>query len=239
MTSAARDLPEHSGVLPLGSAKRDAVRSMFDSIAPRYDLVNKLMTFGLDVRWRRRTLRLLGLPEGSLVLDLGCGTGDLSRELSCSGRRAVGVDISRGMLARARPGGASLVLGDAVELPFRSGLFDGAVSGFALRNLADLGGAFAELARVVHPGGRIALLDVAQPEGAIARLGHKLWFTRAAPRIGGLLSDADAYRYLPRSLAYLPQPSALDEMLASAGFTGRGRRVLPPGAVQVLTACRR
>src|SRR5690606_10874504 len=148
--------------LPEGDEKVTAVRGMFDAIAPRYDLVNRIMTFRMDVGWRKRTVRALGLPAGATVVDLACGTGDLCRELSADGLRPVGVDLSFGMLAAARTD-APLLQGDALRLPFPDASVDGATCGFALRNLAALPPFFAELARVVRPGGRIALLEVATP----------------------------------------------------------------------------
>jgi demethylmenaquinone methyltransferase/2-methoxy-6-polyprenyl-1,4-benzoquinol methylase len=222
--------------LPSGQDKVRAVRAMFDTIAPRYDLVNRLMTFGLDRRWRRTTVSSLELPPRSLVLDVACGTGDLCRELTAAGHAAVGVDLSRGMLVHARAGGAPLVQADALTLPFPSGSADGAVSGFALRNVADLGTLFAELARVVRPGGRIALLEVAAPTNPVLRAGHKMWFELAVPRIGAALSDAAAYRYLPRSVAYLPPTADMLAALAAAGFADAQRSGLSGGITQLVTA---
>jgi demethylmenaquinone methyltransferase/2-methoxy-6-polyprenyl-1,4-benzoquinol methylase len=224
--------------LPRGQEKVQAVRAMFDTIAPRYDVVNRLMTFGLDRRWRRATVSSLKLPPGCLVLDVACGTGDLCRELSAVGHAAVGVDLSGGMLAHARAGGVPLVQADALSLPLPAGAADGAVSGFALRNVADLGALFAELARVVRPGGRIALLEVAAPTNPVLRLGHKMWFELAVPRIGGALSDAAAYRYLPRSVAYLPSPPDMLAALSSAGFVDARRAGLSGGITQLVTATR-
>jgi demethylmenaquinone methyltransferase/2-methoxy-6-polyprenyl-1,4-benzoquinol methylase len=213
------------------------VRDMFDAIAPRYDLVNRLMTFRLDVAWRRRTVAELDLPAGSLVLDLAAGTGDLCRELTAAGHRPVGVDLSFGMLAAARTD-APLVHGDVLRLPVPDAAADGATCGFALRNLADLAGFFAELARVVRPGGRIGLLEVAQPERALLRAGHAVYFGHVVPRIGALLSDPAAYRYLPRSVAYLPPPATLVTMLRDAGFGDARRTALSGGASQLLVGTR-
>src|SRR5690606_11844678 len=144
--------------LPEGEEKVAAVRGMFDAIAPRYDLVNRVMTFRMDEGWRRRAVRSLDLAPGSLVLDLACGTGDLCRALTDAGLRPVGVDLSLGMLAAARTS-APLVQGDVLRLPVPAGVADGATCGFALRNLVGLAPFFEELARVVRPGGRIALLE--------------------------------------------------------------------------------
>ncbi len=224
--------------LPEGRDKVEAVRSMFDAIAPRYDLLNRLMTFSLDRGWRRRAVAALGLPPGSLVLDLATGTGDLCRELDAAGHRPLGVDLSWGMLAHARTA-APLVLGDGLCLPLPDRVLDGAVSGFALRNVASLPALFAELARVVRPGGRLALLEVGQPGGnPMVRAGHALWFEQVVPRLGALLSDASAYRYLPRSVAYLPPPDRLLGEVRRAGWGVVSRRTLTLGAAQLITATR-
>ena len=224
-------------VLPEGDEKVRAVRGMFDAIAPRYDLVNRIMTFGLDVRWRRRTIRDLALGRGSVVLDLAAGTGDFCRELEAGGHHPIGVDLSYGMLAAARTG-APLVHADILRLPVPAASVDAAVCGFALRNLVELPAFFAELARVVRPGGRIALLEVASPENPLMRLGHGVYFGRVVPRIGGLLSDAAAYRYLPRSVAYLPDPPALVAQIEGVGFEGVRRTLLTGGASQLLIGTR-
>jgi len=218
-----------AATLPQGEEKARAVRAMFDTIAPRYDLVNRVMTFGLDVRWRRRTVRALDLAPGATVLDLACGTGDLSRDLARAGYRALGADVSLGMLGHNRTG-APLVQADALALPLADASVDGAVSGFALRNFVALPPVFAELARVVQPGGRVALLEVAKPPG--------FYFQRVVPRIGGLLSDPSAYRYLPRSVAYLPPPAELCSLLRDAGFGSVTRTSLSAGVAQLLVATR-
>ena len=223
--------------LPEGEAKATTVRSMFDAIAPRYDLVNRIMTFRLDVRWRRRTVRRLDLPDGSVVLDLACGTGDLCRDLERAGLAPIGMDLSWGMLAAARTS-APLVHGDALHLPVADGAADGVTCGFALRNLTGLEPFFAELARALRPGGRIAILEVDSPPNPLLRLGHGLYFGRVVPFIGGLLSDRDAYRYLPRSVAYLPSEEDLLATIASAGFVGVAKERCSGGIAQLLTATR-
>jgi demethylmenaquinone methyltransferase/2-methoxy-6-polyprenyl-1,4-benzoquinol methylase len=222
--------------LPHGD-KATAVRSMFDAIAPRYDLLNRLLTFRLDVRWRRRTVRDLDLPTGSTVLDLACGTGDLCRDLDSAGHRPVGMDLSWGMLAAARTD-APLVHADALRLPAPSGTVDGVTCGFALRNLAALGPFFAELARVLRPGGRIALLEVDRPRNPLLRFGHSVYFGRVVPFVGGLLSDRSAYRYLPRSVVYLPDEADLLRQISDAGFTDVAKVRLSGGIAQLLTAAR-
>ena len=222
--------------LPHGD-KATAVRSMFDAIAPRYDLLNRLLTFRLDVRWRRRTVRDLDLPTGSTVLDLACGTGDLCRDLDSAGHRPVGMDLSWGMLVAARTD-APLVHADALRLPAPSGTVDGVTCGFALRNLAALEPFFAELARVLRPGGRIALLEVDRPRNPLLRFGHSVYFGRVVPFVGGLLSDRSAYRYLPRSVVYLPDEADLLRQISDAGFTDVAKVRLSGGIAQLLTATR-
>ncbi len=226
-----------TAALPEGEEKVRAVRSMFDAIAPRYDLVNRILTFRMDVGWRRRTVASLRLPTASLVVDLAAGTGDLCRELERRGHAAVGVDLSWGMLAHASTD-APLVQGDGLRLPLADGSVSGATCGFALRNVVDLRAFFAELARVTAPGGRIGLLEVAEPANPLLRWGHELYFGRVVPVIGGLLSDPAAYRYLPRSVAYLPDTATLIGWLREAGFTAVERRTLNGGIVQLLTATR-
>lgn len=223
--------------LPEGEEKARAVRRLFDTISPRYDLVNRVMTFGMDLGWRRRTVRELALPAGSLVYDLACGTGDLCRELVAAGHRPVGFDFSHGMLRAARTD-APLVEADVLRVPVRDAGADGATCGFALRNVVSLSSLFAELARVVRPGGRIALLETAEPEQWLMRAGHRVYFRGVVPAIGGLLSDREAYSYLPRSTAYLPPPNELLSMLRAAGFPDARRRALSRGITQLLVATR-
>jgi demethylmenaquinone methyltransferase/2-methoxy-6-polyprenyl-1,4-benzoquinol methylase len=224
--------------LPEGKAKEQAVREMFDTIAPRYDLVNRIMTFRLDVGWRRRAVRALALPARSTVIDLACGTGDLCRDLTKAGLRPIGLDLSAGMLASARTD-APLVHGDALNLPVADGSLDGATCGFALRNMVALDPLFAALARGVRSGGRIALLEVAEPKNPVLRTGHAVYFGKVVPKIGGLLSDASAYRYLPRSVAYLPEPAQMLAMLEGAGFDDVQRTLFSGGISQLITATRR
>jgi demethylmenaquinone methyltransferase/2-methoxy-6-polyprenyl-1,4-benzoquinol methylase len=233
VTSASASEP----LLPEGEEKRRAVRSLFDSISSRYDLVNRVMTFGMDTGWRRRAVRELRLPGNVLVLDLACGTGDLCNELQRSGYRAVGIDFSHGML-EASTTSAPLVEADVVQLPVRDAGADGVTCGFALRNVVDLGAFFTELGRIVRPGGRIALLDASEPDGRVMRAGHGIYFRHVVPRIGGLLSNAEAYAYLPRSMAYLPRPADMLAMLGDAGFPDAARMQLSAGITQLLTGTR-
>lgn len=229
--------PAATDPLPTGDEKVTAVRSMFDTIAPRYDLVNRVMTFGLDTRWRRRAVASLGLRPGAIVADLACGTGDLCRDLAAAGLTPIGFDLSIGMLHAARTD-APLVHADILALPVPDRSLDGATCGYALRNVVDLAQFFAELARAVRPGGRVALLDVGQPSNRVIRTGYDVYFGKVVPFIGGLLSDRAAYRYLPRSVAYLPPPAEMIDLLADAGFDTVEHHELTGGLSQMLTATR-
>ena len=223
--------------LPEGEEKARAVRAMFDTIAPRYDLVNRIMTFRLDVGWRRRAIRALDLAARSVVLDLACGTGDMCVDLIDAGHRPIGADLSFGMLAAARTD-APLIQADALLLPLADDSVDGVTCGFALRNFVALGPVLDELARVLRPGGRIALLDVAEPPNPLLRRGHSVYFGRIVPLIGGALSNKAAYRYLPKSVAYLPEPPVLRQMIAEAGFTDVDRTLFTGGISQLYTGTR-
>ena len=211
---------------------------MFDTIAPRYDRLNRLLTFRLDVNWRRRTVSSLALEPGSLVADLACGTGDLCRDLHRAGYQAIGIDLSWGMLAASRAE-APLIHGDALSTSLSDHSIDGITCGFALRNLEALHPFLAETARILRPGGRMALLEVDRPTNPVLRLGHGLYFNRVVPWVGGLLSDRDAYQYLPRSVAYLPDRAELLALIADAGFVEVGKESLSGGIAQLLTATRR
>ncbi|HEY5108117.1 MAG TPA: ubiquinone/menaquinone biosynthesis methyltransferase, partial [Acidimicrobiales bacterium] len=223
--------------LPTGTDKTELVRSMFDAIAPRYDLVNRTMTFGLDVRWRKRSLRALGLPSGTTVLDLACGTGDFLKLLRDGGYRAFGMDLSWGML-EANRAGLPLAQANGAHLPVATASVDGVTCGYALRNFTELQAVFDEFGRIVRPGGRISLLEVAEPDSGLLRTGHRIWFRKVVPVIGGLLSDRSAYQYLPKSTAYLPSTEELRAMLLEAGFSAVNRRGLWGGLSQLITATR-
>ncbi len=234
----ARPGPALRVSLPTGPEKEHAVRAMFDAIAPRYDALNRLMTFGLDRGWRRTAVHSLRLPPASVVLDVACGTGDLCRELARVGLRPVGFDVSSGMLAAAREP-APLVLGDGLQLPVATAVADGVTCGFALRNVVSLPRLFAEFARVLRPGGRVSILEVAEPTTPGIRAVHAIYFRRVVPVLGGLLSDRAAYRYLPRSTAYLPTVAEQLDLLQSAGFADVRSTPLGFGAVRLTTGTRR
>lgn len=210
---------------------------MFDAIAPKYDRLNRIISFRLDIRWRKRALRELALAPGSTVLDLASGTGDMCVDLAKVGLRPFSMDLSFGMLAADRSG-APRVQTDILRLPTPAASVDGVTCGFALRNLLDLGDFFVELARVVKPGGRIALLDVSTPPNRVLRFGNNIYFGKIVPKIGAVLSDGAAYAYLPKSVAYLPAPDTMLGMLRAAGFADATHRQLSGGLTQLMVATR-
>lgn len=223
--------------LPEGEAKVAAVRDMFDAIAPKYDRLNRIISFRLDVRWRKRAVRDLALPAGSTVLDLASGTGDLCIDLSKAGMTPVSMDLSFGMLSADRSG-SPRVQTDILRLPVPDASVDGVMCGFALRNLLDLPTFFNELGRVVKPGGRIALLDVSVPKNRLVRWGNGIYFGKIVPKIGAVLSDGPAYAYLPKSVAYLPEPSTMVVALRDAGFVDAEHAQLSGGLTQLMVGTR-
>jgi demethylmenaquinone methyltransferase/2-methoxy-6-polyprenyl-1,4-benzoquinol methylase len=226
--------------LPAGDAKTALVRAIFERIAPRYDRMNRLISLGLDRRWRETALDAIAIGPGDVVLDLACGTGDLAEAAAARGARVLGVDIAREMLraAQRRQVPAGFALGDAARLPLRDASATAVVCGFALRNFTSLESVLGEIARVLRASGRIALLDVGTPTGKLTRAGHRVWFEHMVPWLGGLLADREAYRYLPRSVAYLPPPAQLRALVADAGFERVELRPLFFGAAQLITAVR-
>ena len=226
--------------LPTGEDKRRRVKAMFDRIAPRYDALNRMMSLGLDQRWRRTALGLVGVGPDDVVADLACGTGDLSEQARLLGARVIGLDFAFQMLRGAHERGidARFVQGDAARLPLGDATVSVVTCGFALRNFVALPDVFAELARILQPGGRIALIEVDRPRSGLVRFGHSLYFDRVVPFVGGLISDRAAYRYLPESTAYLPDETELLAMLGKHGFRDLSKRSLLLGSAQILTGVR-
>ena len=212
---------------------------MFDDIVARYDLLNGVLSLGLDRRWRRATMEALRIRPGDRALDLGCGTGDLSRLLAGAGGRVVGIDISHKMLLEAKVklrGDTQLALGSGFALPMRDRTFAAAGSAFVLRNLFDLETAFRELARVLAPSGRLALVDITEPRSRLLRRLFDAYFGTVAPALGALVGKRDAYRYLVGSVAQLPPPAEVCAMLERAGFEEPRAKPLTGGMVTLFTA---
>jgi demethylmenaquinone methyltransferase/2-methoxy-6-polyprenyl-1,4-benzoquinol methylase len=197
----------------------DSVRTMFDRIAPVYDVMNRVMTGGLDLRWRRLAAES-AVRSGDRVLDAACGTGDLAiADLKAGAGAVTGLDFSEKMLERARAKQPSIewVQGDMLALPFADETFDAATVGFGVRNVENLELGLRELRRVLRPGGRLAILEITQPRGAL-RPFYSLWFDRVVPLLGKVLPGGDAYTYLPASVKRFPTAERLAEMLREAGF---------------------
>jgi demethylmenaquinone methyltransferase/2-methoxy-6-polyprenyl-1,4-benzoquinol methylase len=214
-----------------GRLPSDGVRRMFDRIAPVYDVMNRAMTAGLDRRWRKLTVAAVVHPEDR-VLDACCGTGDLAIEARRAGATVTGLDFSERMLERARQKDSSIewLQGDALALPFDGASFDAATVGFGVRNLENLEAGLHELARVLRPGGRLAILEITQPRGVLAPF-YRLWFDVLIPAAGKVLPGGSAYTYLPASVRRFPGPDELAERMRDAGFDGVSFRLLAGGIV--------
>ena len=203
------------------------IAAMFDRISPRYDRLNRVLSFGTDVAWRRRAAELARLAPGERALDVGAGTGDLALALLAATPRssAIALDLSAGMLMVYRRRASRLglrpaaVLGSAEAIPMPAGSVDRVVTSFTLRNVRDLTGVLREFRRVLRPAGRAVILELSHPPNPIFGALYRSYFDRLAPRIAVALGgDADAYRYLPRSLRPFPRPERLAEMLREVGF---------------------
>jgi demethylmenaquinone methyltransferase/2-methoxy-6-polyprenyl-1,4-benzoquinol methylase len=215
-----------------GRLPADGVRRMFDRIAPVYDLMNRVMTAGLDRRWRQVTIEQVVRP-GDRVLDACCGTGDLAIAAQHGGAGVVvGLDFAERMLevARRKEPAIEWVRGDMLALPFDDGSFDAATVGFGVRNVDDLEAGLLELRRVLRPGGRLGILEITTPRGVLAPF-YRLWFDRVIPLLGKVLPGGDAYTYLPASVRRFPAPEELVALLRRCGFGGVRFRVFAGGIV--------
>ena len=219
-----------------GRLAPDAVRRMFDRIAPVYDAMNRTMTAGLDQRWRRLTVAAVVRPADD-VLDACCGTGDLAVAAARAGGRVTGLDFSEPMLERARRKAPEVewIRGDLLELPFDAASFNAATVGFGVRNVDDLQRALSELRRVLRPGGRVGILEITRPRGPLAPF-YRFWFDGVVPLLGKLLPGGSAYTYLPASVRRFPGPGELAEMIAAAGFRDVRVRFFAGGIVALHTA---
>ena len=221
--------------------KRDQVEAMFDAIAPRYDLINRVLSLGTDRGWRRAAVRALGRDFQGSILDVATGTGDMVFEaLRLNPSRIVGVDISEKMLqlacAKCERSGAgsrvSFVNADAAALPFESGTFDAAMVAFGVRNFQDITLGLQEICRVLRPGGRLVVLDFSRPESGLIRWVYAGYSRYVLPQVGRLLSRVDgAYAYLPESIRAFPSSTSFLERMRAAGLVSLSVRPLTFGVV--------
>ncbi len=226
-----------------GGERGAFVREMFGRIAPRYDLANRLLTMGLDERWRRRAIRLLAPPREGRIVDCCCGTGDLVFGLLRSDPtlEVTGIDFCRPMLDRARERAergprrtARFVEGDVMTMPFEDNTFDGATMGFSLRNVVDVDATLREILRVLRPGMRFVSLDVTKAPNRAYKRFFDLYFYGIVPLVGGIVGGSrSAYRYLPNSLTHHPNAPELRDRFARAGFERAGYVPLMGGAIAI------
>jgi ubiquinone/menaquinone biosynthesis methyltransferase len=209
-------------------AKRRYVRNLFATIADRYDLITRLLSYGQDARWKRRLVRMAGVAKGERALDLACGTGDIAIALADRGARSVGVDITHRMIQLAAPKSSTVrfLTGDMMTLPFRSATFDLVTTGYGLRNVPDLDGALDEIARVLKPGGRMLSLDFNRPDNPVVRAAYLSYLAVVGSTLGWVLHrDPDTYRYIPASIRRYPGARGVADKLRARGFSNV--RVVP------------
>jgi len=223
-------------VVETGRLPAEGVQRMFDRIAPVYDAMNRVMTAGLDRRWRRITVEQV-VRKGDRVLDACCGTGDLAIAARAHGAGVVGVDFSEAMLERARAKSSEIewVRGDVLALPFDDASFDAVTVGFGVRNVDDLDAGLRELRRVLRPGGRLGILEITRPRGVVAPF-YRLWFDRVVPLLGKVLPGGAAYTYLPASVRRFPGPEELAALLETSGFAAVRFRLFAGGIVALHVA---
>jgi demethylmenaquinone methyltransferase/2-methoxy-6-polyprenyl-1,4-benzoquinol methylase len=223
-----------------GEQKARYVSGMFARIAGRYDLMNMLMSFGRDAAWRSFTVNKARLKPGGLALDVATGTGRIAQEMAQRGTKSVGIDFCAPMMVQGRSEGVGVnepvffTGADALSLPFDDNTFDCVTTGFAMRNVTDIEGAFREMCRVVKPGGRIVCMEVGKPRFAVTRLFHGFYTHRVIPLVGKLIAgDSDAYTYLPSSMGKFPPPVELARIMRKAGVQHVEWKQLTFGAVAV------
>ena len=223
-------------VVETGRLPADGVQRMFDRIAPVYDAMNRVMTAGLDRRWRRVTVEQV-VRNGDRVLDACCGTGDLAIAARARGADVVGLDFSEAMLERAGAKSSEIewVRGDVLALPFDDASFDAVTVGFGVRNVDDLDAGLRELRRVLRPGGRLGILEITRPRGVVAPF-YRLWFDRVVPLLGKVLPGGAAYTYLPASVRRFPGPEELATLLERSGFAAVRFRLFAGGIVALHVA---
>ena len=202
-------------------SKRAYVRTLFATIADRYDLITAVLSYGQDARWKRKLVSLAEVRNGERALDLAAGTGDIALAIAARGARTIALDITHRMLqlAAAKSAAATFITGDMISLPFSPRSFDLVTTGYGLRNVPDLNTAIDEIARVLKPGGRLLSLDFNRPENPIVRAAYLAYLTVAGSTLGWMLHrDPDTYRYIPVSIRRYPGARGVADRLAARGF---------------------
>jgi len=231
------------------SDRNRAIGEMFTQIAPRYDFLNRLLSLGIDRRWRRHAVARMLPPEGGRHLDVATGTADMALEIlrqKGSAARVAGADLSAAMMRIGQVKCARLGVRDRVAfvqapgeaLPFKDGAFDSACVAFGIRNVVDRELGLREMCRAVRPGGRVVVLEFSAPRGSLLGAFYRFYFTRVLPRIGGLFSRRAAYAYLPESVLAFPEPEAFESMMREAGCATVVRRPLTFGIVTLYVGTR-
>ena len=236
-------------VKPYGrkESKTEEVREMFDNIAPNYDFMNRAMTFGLDRGWRKKAIGEIARTEARHILDIACGTGDMAILMAQTIPTAevVGIDLSPEMLKEGRKkvishglaGRITLVEGDSLSMPFDDASFDAVTVAFGVRNFENLEKGYAEMLRVLRPGGKLIVLELATPQGFLTGLGYKFYTRCLIPAVGKIVSgDSRAYSYLPESIAAVPQRDKMLELMREAGFDETSFRELTFGTCLIYIA---
>lgn len=202
------------------AGKREQVRKVFESISSKYDLIDTLISFAQDQRWRRKAVSLLGIGGNERVVDCGAGTGKVTRMIreACPGCQVYAVDITEGMLSRANIPGVRFILAPAENIPIEDSSIDAVISAFLTRNLESLEGYFSEAFRILRPGGRFVNLDIFNPTDGAMRILFPPYFYRIVPAIGDLLTSSSSYSYLARSVRGFRRPEEIAGMISSAGF---------------------
>ncbi|MCL4459523.1 MAG: ubiquinone/menaquinone biosynthesis methyltransferase [Chloroflexi bacterium] len=238
------DVKDQSLDQPYAQGKEAYVRAMFARIAACYDLMNTLITFGYDQRWRRLAVQMAAIPKGGTVIDVGTGSGELSLDLArhSPAGRIVAVDFCADILERAQrkaivSGSQHKIvfqIGDALNLPFSADAFDAAISGFVVRNLTDIAQGFREMRRVIRPGGRVVCLELTRPKAGIFAFLFGLYLHRLVPILGQLVAgDGSAYTYLPRSIITFPLAEELADIMRAVGLKEVSYRLLAGGAIAI------
>jgi demethylmenaquinone methyltransferase/2-methoxy-6-polyprenyl-1,4-benzoquinol methylase len=215
-------VPKLDAAFDTPQAKRQYNRTLFSTIADRYDLITALLSYGQDARWKKTLVAMANVREGERALDLAAGTGDIAFAVAARGARTVALDLTHRMLqlARQKSRAASFITADMTSLPFHGSSFDLVTTGYGLRNVPDLNAAIDEIARVLKPGGRLLSLDFNRPENAVVRAMYLSYLTIVGSTLGWVLHrDPDTYRYIPASIRRYPGAHGVADRLQSRGFT--------------------